>query len=249
MGCPCLKSTTSHELLIDEVFSSIQIRKVRIDIVLGNLDKHTNFADVPFIPETNFQVLMNTYLIPEDVTYRHHFFNYWTDFYRKKPYRLQQPLIKLCFALLSNSNVQKDSHFIEKIFKEYKQIKEKKEMAAEDTRMSLEDVFTVLKDYIFSITLLPVEHFKHFSPNPEDFCNYLQKLWDKDVIDMYIKKHFFYSDDTWLTKIHLKKFFHDNLDLLMDDYRLRRSLSEFSISITKIKKDKGEDYRDIFKRV
>jgi hypothetical protein len=246
MGCACLKAKTSHELLVDELFSYLKIKRTKLPEILERVEFYTNKSDIPFIPETNFQVLLNTYLTPDDISYRKHFYSYWCDYFKHKQHKLQQPLIKLNFALLSSCYPMSDGEYFEKIFKDFRMIRGKKEN--NDVRMSVEDIFFLLKDHIYSISLLCVEHFKHFSQTPLEFEEYLKKIWDKQIIEAFIKKHFFYPDDTWSTLIHLKKFFYDHLEFLNDDNEIRRSLSEFSVSYVKKKREKGEDYSDLFKR-
>jgi hypothetical protein len=242
MGCyGCLKNKSSYELLIDEIFSYLPIRKIKIEVVLERLEQHVNFTDYYFITETSFQMLLNSFLVPDLVEYETILFAYWTDVYRRKPYKQQYPLMKLLFAMLSNFDCRKDIEYFNRILVDYKTSTKEDDPLLGKNRVTVEHLFTVVRDYIYSISYLTIDYLKNFHPDPTGFKVYLKKLWDQEVIDAFVKNTFFSKHDTWNTKIYILVFLDEHLKLLKDDVELRKRLSKFSVQYSKSLKEIGEN--------
>jgi hypothetical protein len=263
MGSYCLKTKTTHEILVDDIFASFVLRKSLMEEIIRELQAGvqenyststgTPSGDQPFVTETNFQTFFNQRILNKEYEnyyhdYRNIIFSFWFDFYRKKPYRLQFPFIKFTFALLSKSSNRKSESCLIEILEEFGSLKYKNELTKTDTfakgkgkpefKMPFEELKIILIDYIYSISLLTVEHFKNFSPDPKSFRECLLKLWDFSIIEAFVVKTFFNEDTEFNIKIPVTQFIRTHLGLLKDDNLLRRKLTDFSLEYRKYNEEK-----------
>ena len=214
MGCACMNSKNSYEVVIDKVFATITVRKLTFDQILPRLEEleeakvissassSTNTNQLNYITETNFQKFLNKYLLSDTLPdYNRSLFAYWMDVYHSKPSKSQLPLIKFAMLCLCKSNSEtegpsiEDFNYFSSIFSLYKQYRTlSKEDINRNNFTTVDDVFTLLKDYILIISQLTVEHFKYFDPLPHDFRESLTSLWtEENINDFHCIGLFFYE--------------------------------------------------------
>lgn len=244
MGCSnCINSSQStYEIVIDEAFNSLTIKKTEMSVILQELNLLT-YNGKQNLTETNFQIFFNKFLLPNDNTIsvdtKKEWLKYWMEFYRQKPNNLRYVLIKFCCVMLSSSRIDtKDENskdYIEliSIINEYKSIYSNIEISEISERnlkfISIDEIFNILKDYIFSISLLTIPYFKNFHSDPLKFETYLNEIWKKDIIDKFIKYTFYSKQDRSMLKISIKKFLNKFLPLIKDENLLRRKLTNYSL--------------------
>jgi hypothetical protein len=249
MGCQCsalLKS--SYEAIVDDTFNSLIIRKTELIDVMDNLKFKAESSY--YLTETNFQTFFNKFLLPNDQSIskenKEIMFAFWLDFYRKKPSRLQFPLIKFTFAMLSKAtfdfkNENESLKILLSIIEDYRSLKSKIDISEKNDKyykyISLEELYFLLKDYIFSISNLSIEHFKKFHSNPQEFKEFLSKAWRNEILDNFIKSTFFTEEDFLHSKVTLKKFLKSFINILRDDNGLRKKITDYSINYHKSKED------------
>jgi hypothetical protein len=245
MGCNC-SSQSTYETVINDAFDSLIIKKSDISEMIEELNSlKTNNGD---LTETNFQIFFNKYLVPGlDTKWSEvntQLLKYWMEFFRQKTFNFRLPLIKFTLAMLSKTkidpcnkqdlNLKELIEIINKTKKSESKLDITTPIQTNFKYISIDDLFNLLKDYIFSISLLTIDYFKNFHSNPVKFVQILSKLWRKEIIDEFIKRTFFSKDDISNIRISIKKFLKSYLSLLKDDSLLRRKLSDFSIEFQNI---------------
>jgi len=240
MGCNC-SSQSTYETVINDAFDSLIIKKSDISEMIEEINSlKTNNGD---LTETDFQIFFNKYLVPGlDKKWSEtnkNLLKYWLEFYRQKTFNYRLPLIKFTVIMLSRTKIdpsnKQDVNLKELIdtINKTKKSESKLDLTTPNQSnfkyISIDDLFNLLKDYIFSISLLTIDNFKNFHSNPLKFEQILGKIWRKEIIDEFIKRTFFSNDDISNIKISIKKFLKAHLLLLRDDSLLRRKLSDFSI--------------------
>ena len=245
MGCNC-SSQSTYETVINDAFDSLIIKKSDISEMIEELNSlKTNNGD---LTETNFQIFFNKYLVPGlDTKWSEvntQLLKYWMEFFRQKTFNFRLPLIKFTLVMLSKTkinpcnkqdlNLKELIEIINKTKKSESKLDITTPIQTNFKYISIDDLFNLLKDYIFSISLLTIDYFKNFHSNPVKFVQILSKLWRKEIIDEFIKRTFFSKDDISNIRISIKKFLKTHLLLLKDDSLLRRKLSDFSIEFQNI---------------
>jgi hypothetical protein len=240
MGCNH-SSQTTFESVINDAFDSLIIKRTEMSDMIEELNSLKNHKDE--ITETNFQRFFNKYLIPSvDRKWSEEnkeWLKYWMEFYRQKTYNYRLPLIKFAVFMLSRTKIDpndnKDSNFKEliEIINKTKKSDSKLDITTPNQAnfkyISIDELFNLLKDYIFSISLLTIDFFKNFHSEPVKLELFLSKLWRKEIIDEFIKITFFNKNDILNIKISIKKFLKNYLFLLKDHALLRSKLTSFSI--------------------
>jgi hypothetical protein len=261
MGCACLNSKKPFEVVIDNVFATITVRKLTFDQILPRLEEleeakvspssgsnsnsTPNTPQLNYITETNFQKFLNKYLLSDTLpAYNRSLFAYWMDVYHSKPSKSQLPLIKFALLCLCKSNTETDGPSIEdfnyfssilSFYKQYRTLS--KEDINGNNFTTVDDAFTLLKDYILIITQLTVEHFKYFDPLPQDFRESLTSLWTEENINDFVKMNYFSKIESFSSKVEVRKFVKKNWKLLKDDALIRKKLSDFSFGANRNKED------------
>jgi hypothetical protein len=218
MGNCCLASS-EYEAYIDDVFKSLLSKGIKLEKLIEELDKKKNY-----IVETDFQVIINQYLLTDE--YKIPLYNYWIDFHKKKPVELQIVFIKISFYFLFCKDKIKAKLDVTKLFKNYR---DSKEDSKNDKMMRIEDIIFIIREYLYSISYLTIEHFRVIHSKPLSFHEKLQSMWDVKHIEGFVNKHFFSTKESGNTKIDVEAFINQNIVKLMDSFQLRKLLSDYSI--------------------
>lgn len=235
MGSYCFKTNSSFETLIDDVFSTLVLRKWSYEDILRELEYIRSQSFNNRITETDFQIIHNRFLFSKSYEEtRSALFTYWLDFFRSKPGNLQYTMIKFNFLFLSSSTINDQKSYSEilnyfmDLVKEFKTLKSKKAMKDDEKKITVEELHFIVKDYLYSISLLPVDYLKPFHENPLEFKEKLTFSWAIEVIDCFLMKKFFSEYESTVSKVDIKKFFKNHFNVLKDDMKLRKDLTEFS---------------------
>jgi hypothetical protein len=218
MGGCCLRGS-QYESVVDSVFKTVLSKGINLQRLLNDIDKKE------YIIETDFQVVINKHLLVDE--YKEFLYDYWTDFYKKKKVDLQILLLRINFHLLFGTNKTEVKKQMEILFKKYREYK--KEEVKNDKLMRLEDIAFLLQEYITSISYVTIENFKLLHSDPVSFSEKLQKLWDRSEIENFVRKTFFDIKDSNNTKIEIDVFLKKHISLLMDNFMLRKLLTDYSL--------------------
>lgn len=275
MGCSfsniCTDSKNQYELIINEAFSDLTIRKNYFKEILQEIEQleeskiltiksksqSVKTSQLNYLIETNFQSFVNKYLISETISdYHRPLYKFWMNIYSvySQSINMQLPVIKFTFLCLTKSNSENkglpcSEDFINftTIINLYKQYKISK--GDEDTNVTesdkniitVDDVFSLLKEHVKILTFMTIDFFKDFHENPIEFTIHLSSLWANQVINEFIMNTFFNKIESFSMKIDVRKFVKKNWSLLKDDSLLRSKLSEYSESMGS-KKEQGKLY-------
>jgi len=228
IGCSCLSICTSHEMIINEMFSLMPLRQMDLAQVIklikqSQITKQTDNDDEQFrlISQTRFQQLFNLYGVYEDKKQFYH--DYWSQvliYFSKK--RSLHITIQLCLLSKFTVNDESVDNFIEITQKLY-------ELTTSNNEINIVgiDLLDIISKYIVSISFLAIEPFSKAKSENLEIINYLQKIWNQDKIYAFVAKKYLNNIENLYAKIDIKSFFKTNLESLSDDVGLRKSLSNF----------------------
>lgn len=248
MGCSCLKPKSSYESLIDDIFSSFPFRKLDMQSMIDKLNEISTFNEGKyFLSETNFQKFINTTLLPNKDSSspvsnnRKPAVSFWLDFYKKKSYRYQLPLIKISLALLTaTKNTKEEINMLYSLFDSYKHlrisyesvlsspVKNHRNTMVLESSIKTDYLTAIITDYVYSISLLSVEHFSHYSTDKEDFTLRMKSLWDMLIIESFVVERIIKQSPIEDGKIKMRNFIKQHFDFLRDDSLIRTELTEYA---------------------
>jgi hypothetical protein len=201
----CCSPSTDHVIndFLTNVLSSLPIKHKSIKTLNEDFNNFTKYNDD--IAETEFQELMNTYLLdpnnPHNINYN--LVDLWLNFYKAIPCQNRKKIIQFCLSMLSKCDdkteiINLDNHLIK----------------------------PALTTYIALISFEAAEHFKNYKYTPENFWMSVQDLWCKEALPGFIEEHFF--KDTG-NEFESKSFYKEHCDYLKNDEKIRIDFAEFSI--------------------
>ena len=205
MGNCCSPSTNQTiNNFLTTVLSALPIRHISIKTLNENFDNFTKYTDD--IAETEFQELINTYLLyknnPHNINYN--LVDLWLNFYKAIPCQNRKKIIQFCLSMLTKCDdetkiINLDNHLIK----------------------------PALTTYIALISFELVEHFKNYKHDaPENFWMSTQDLWCKEALPGFIEEHFFKDKGNVFES---KSFYKEHCDYLKNDEQIRNDFAEFSI--------------------
>ena len=205
MGNCCSPSTNQTiNNFLTTVLSALPIRHISIKTLNENFDNFTKYTDD--IAETEFQELINTYLLyknnPHNINYN--LVDLWLNFYKAIPCQNRKKIIQFCLSMLTKCDdetkiIELDNHLIK----------------------------PALTTYIALISFELVEHFKNYKHDaPENFWMSTQDLWCKEALPGFIEEHFFKDKGNVFES---KSFYKEHCDYLKNDEQIRNDFAEFSI--------------------
>jgi hypothetical protein len=215
-------------------------------------------SQLNYLKETNFQSFVNKFLLSETTyDYNRPLYKFWMNVYTVYSYsiNMQLPIIKFTLLCLTKSSSENRSHpcgedyvnftAIFNLFKQNKFSIDNDETNSSNTSdiniITVDDVFSLLKEYLKIITIMTIDFFKDFHENPEEFRIHLSSLWTNHVINEFVKTSFFEKIESFSMKVDVRKFVKKNWNLLKDDALMRKRLSEFAVGMGS-KKEGGKLY-------
>jgi hypothetical protein len=247
MGCMCTQPKSTYEIICDEIWASLPLRKIDGFFIYKDFQENieiNSIANIDVITFENFQKIYRKYEL--DKIQEKSLEKYWESFFKNKPLAFQLPFTLFQFILLSN-NSEPDIHMCVEIISIYlwnrSQIDICNESDASKTYLSTIDreqlkkephryinalfLYELLYDYIYSITNLTTDTFSQFHYDPLSFKKTLNSLWTQEIIEGFVKKRFFKKSHRSDTKIEIFSFVKQNIKSLMNDSQIRAELTDF----------------------
>jgi hypothetical protein len=243
---------TSHEVIVDDIFSMLPIRILSIEKFVEIVQ--VQMANQPQITETIFQKICNKICYIEERKMVLH--NYWGYVFQNIPKKKTNLFLMFILYLLcknpssSKENLEKYMELFDLYYGDSNTNTETETEGFGNIKVKRKNVKIVgvelreiLFTYVKSISFHTIEHFDAISNDKENFREYLKNLWSSAKIWRFITERFFEQKNNLSKQIDLRKFFTKNLEFLVNDSQVRKELADFLYKETR----DGEEYLDMSK--
>jgi hypothetical protein len=250
LNCLCFKHKSQHEILVDELFLSLPIRKLSIDKFneIAQIQKGNQIR----ISNTAFQKICNKTCYVEENRLMLH--SYWGKVFNKinkgrSSYILVFILYLLCKKEELKENVDRYLDFFDSNSESSNTNTETEELYSSPNKKHIKMVGMELREvmysYFYSISYLTIEDFVELSNQKEKFKEFLTEGWNPIKIWRFTTNKFFEDKNNLTKQLDLKRFLAKNIDFLKNDCQIRKEIMDFSYK----EACEGEEYLDLRKLI
>lgn len=212
MGQCCLGNNGDEEILLEEFWQRIKLRKISQktfqEFILIRVN---NFS----IPEKQFNKIIEEFLITDTNSYDIHYKPYWKDIFVNC--QVQETILELVISLLFLCKYDKEEfkknleHILSSIYSNKKQTSKNK-------------IFNILRFYLYLITTSCIQAMKDLNMCDDQICQNINNTYDTKIIEKYINQVLLNNVDN---NVDLFVFFNKWYDNLSKDSQMRKEISEF----------------------